>query len=218
MEASEPFEHPDFATLFTPCRCGSESCDRCSIFQLTPRTAAALWFAAVVLSEQAFNDIDEHGDEPVADPGRWAVFGNYPTFTWRQDRRWRRRAARAYDDLLDDLSVGSEPLRTCIAEEMALYLVINLAERISPEGPDVLEGMIRMLPEHPDDLDWRMAREQLLLDTDVDYMLDPQLDGLELPDSDVNRQLGIGDYRPAAWFTTFGDAEQARDPDRPFRR
>src|SRR5262245_37965300 len=34
---------PDFGALFLVCRCGRETCGECAGFQLTPRTAAALW-------------------------------------------------------------------------------------------------------------------------------------------------------------------------------
>lgn len=180
--------------LFPVCRCGRESCDRCSIFQLTPRTAAALWCAAQLLSDQAYDDIETHGSEPVTDRQRWNVFGDYPIFTWKQDAQWRRQAARAFDDLAGDLAAGREPLRTCPAEEMALYLTLDLAEGIAADTQLPLVELLRTLPEHPDDLDWGTAKDQLLLDTDVDYMLDLGLDGLERPDSRRNRLMG--------WVTT----------------
>ncbi|MFF2546214.1 hypothetical protein ACFVUY_27090 [Kitasatospora sp. NPDC058063] len=44
-----------------------------------------------------------------------------------------------------------------------------------------------------------------------------RFDGIEDPDGDANRQLGVGDLRAQAWFEPFGNVE-ARDPHRGFRR
>jgi hypothetical protein len=48
-------------------------------------------------------------------------------------------------------------------------------------------------------------------------LFDSARDGVEDPDDPSNRTFGIGDYRPAAWFTTF-DNQVPRDGRRPFRR
>jgi hypothetical protein len=42
-------------------------------------------------------------------------------------------------------------------------------------------------------------------------------DGIEDPDGDTNRHLGIGDLRAAAWFEPFGNTPDRR-PGRGFRR
>ncbi|MBB5960461.1 hypothetical protein FHS29_007085 [Saccharothrix tamanrassetensis] len=47
--------------------------------------------------------------------------------------------------------------------------------------------------------------------------VDTRFAGLLEHDDDHNRHLNMGDYRPHAWFATFGQA-QPRDPIRPFRR
>jgi len=39
----------------------------------------------------------------------------------RQDAVWRRQAARACDDLTDDIAAGRWPRPTCPGEEMALH-------------------------------------------------------------------------------------------------
>jgi hypothetical protein len=73
------------------------------------------------------------------------------------------------------------------------------------------------LPEHDDDHDWDMLTETLFQDLDILALFSNQLDGIEDPDTDQNRELGIGDYRPQAWFERLLNMEP-RDPRRPFRR
>lgn len=38
--------------------CGLESCSKCGGWQITPRTAAALWSAAQVLSDHGYDDVE----------------------------------------------------------------------------------------------------------------------------------------------------------------
>ncbi|MFD4660985.1 hypothetical protein ACFWP2_35815 [Kitasatospora sp. NPDC058444] len=54
-------------------------------------------------------------------------------------------------------------------------------------------------------------------DTDVLMLYSSRFDGIEDPDGDANRQLGVGDLRAQAWFEPFGNVT-ARDPHRGFRR
>jgi hypothetical protein len=130
----ETSDQPDFLKLFPTCQCGRESCDDCSGFQLTPRTALVLWAVAQILADQAFDDVIEHGDSPVFDDEDWALFGTYPRITWRQDAVWRRQAARAYDDLIEDLAAGRWPRPTCPGEELALHLILRAAPSAAADG------------------------------------------------------------------------------------
>jgi hypothetical protein len=207
---------PQFAELFPLCTCGADTCNQCSGFQLTPRTAAALWTAAGVLADQAYDDVLEHGDEPVDDSGSWSVFDEFPRITWRQNAVWRRQAARSFDDLSDDLAAGDWPQPTCPAEEMALHLILRSAEAAVDDDWVGFTERYADLPEHEDDHDWDMLTETLFQDTDILALFSKRLDGIEDPDADQNRELGIGDYRPQAWFERFLNMD-ARDPRRPFR-
>jgi hypothetical protein len=143
---------PDFTTLFPTCRCGKDSCDSCSRFQLTPRTAYTLWSIAQLRSDAAYDDIERHGDEPMQLTGDWAAFDEYPRISWGQNAVWRRQAARAFDDLAGDLADGGWPQPTCPGEEMALHLVLDFAEG---GGLELLsQKQMSAFPAHPDDLDW----------------------------------------------------------------
>jgi hypothetical protein len=208
---------PHFADLFPLCTCGSNNCDHCVGFQMTPRTAAALWTAAGVLADQAYDDVLEYGDEPVDNTGAWSVFDEFPRITWRQNAIWRRQAARSFDDLSDDLAAGNWPQPRCPAEEMALHLILRSAESAVDDDWAGLTGRYADLPEHDDDHDWDMLTDTLFQDTDILALFSKQLDGIEDPDTEQNRELGIGDYRPQAWFERFLNVD-AREPRRPFRR
>ncbi|MFF5074229.1 hypothetical protein ACFY2R_24255 [Micromonospora olivasterospora] len=208
---------PDFAKLFPLCHCGRDSCDACSGFQLTPRTAAVLWTVAQILADHGYDDVQLHGDEPITDGGEWRVFGDYPRITWRQDAVWRRQAARAFDDLAEDLEAGREPQPTCPGEEMAFHLMLQAAQAALADGWGPSGDLLARLPEHADDYDWDMVSEVLLQDDDILHLFDVHLDGIEDPETEQNRYMGIGDYRPDAWFRPFLNVTP-RDGRRAFRR
>lgn len=75
---SERSAAPDFVALFLVCRCGEDSCDACSGYQLAPRTAAVLWTVAQILADQGYDDVTQHGDEPAGDDNAWTLFGRVP--------------------------------------------------------------------------------------------------------------------------------------------
>jgi hypothetical protein len=81
----------------------------------------------------------------------------------------------------------------------------------------VVDDLVDSLPAHQDDFDWDMCSEVIFQDHDVLTLFDRSLDGIEDPDSDINRWLATGDMRPAAWFTPFNNVEP-RDGHRPVRR
>lgn len=72
----------------------------CAGEQVTPRSAAVLWTMGQLLADQTYEDVVEHGDDPVSDVGMWLVFDEYPRITRRQDAMWRRQAARCLTILL----------------------------------------------------------------------------------------------------------------------
>jgi len=100
---------PDFASLFPVRSCDRDhtdedeemECDVCDDWQLTPRTAYILHTALAVLSDEAYDDVKEHGSDPVTreNADDWAVFRRLPQITWRTDADWRRQFARAFEDL-----------------------------------------------------------------------------------------------------------------------
>lgn len=208
---------PDFAVLFAACQCGGDDCEACSGVQLTPRTAAMLWSVAQIDADFAYDDVQQHGDDPVVEDDGWALFGDYPRITWSQDAVWRRQAARAFDDLAEDLASGRVPSPTCPGEEMAMHLMLRSAQSAAQDGWGASPVMLAGLPEHTDDYDWDLLFDLVLQDDDILQLFDEQLDGIEDPEAEANRGSGMGDYRPAAWFRPFLNATR-RDGRRGFRR
>ncbi|MFI5937850.1 hypothetical protein [Actinoplanes sp. NPDC051494] len=209
---------PDFATLFPVCRCGTDNCDACTGFQMTPRSAVMLWSMAQLHSDHAYTDVEQFGDTPVSEKDTmWMAFADYPPITWSQDAVWRRQAARAFDDLAGDLAGGHLPLATCPAEEMSMHLMLSSAQAAAADGWGIPPEELALLPEHDDDYDWDLAVDVLLQDEDILHLFNKQLDGIEDPESEENQRFRIGDYRPEAWFKPFQNATP-RDGRRPFRR
>lgn len=210
---------PEFARLFRLCPCGDdEECQACGGWQLTPRSAAVLWSKLLEFADEAYLDVAAHGNEPVTSGSHWMVFDQFPSITRAQNVTWRRRAAGSFEDLAADLSRGNLPVPRCPAEEWALHLALS-------QAPDAVtdewfrEATHDVLPTHPEDFDWEFCREVLMPDGDILQLMEPHLDGLEDPDDPVNRSLGMGDYRPTAWFDWFGGAEprdgRRTHPERP---
>ncbi|MFC5236008.1 hypothetical protein [Pseudonocardia zijingensis] len=218
LSDGRPGGGPDFDALFEVCTCGDEdSCDRCAGFQLTPPTANVLWSAAQVLADWGFDDVEANGDESVTSTKDWALFDEYPVITYGQDAVWRRQAARCFDDLAGDLERGEWPRPTCPGEEMAVHLMLKYAESMLEDGLWTEDGMRSESPVHDDDFDWVMAGEVFVQDTDILSLFDETLDGIDDPESELNQQIRMGDYRPSAWFVPFNNMPR-RDGRRPFRR
>lgn len=209
---------PHFAELFPVCQCDRDTCYKCSGFQMTPRTAAALWSLAQILADSGYDDVEEHDSNPMRDEGDWSLFDRYPRITWGQDAMWRRQAARAYDDLAADLEKGAWPLPTCPAEEMALHMILeDVPSAVNDGWTGLDESVLASLLERPDDFDWDAMPDVLLQDTDILQLFEPDLDGIEDPHEGLNADMAMGDYRPSAWFKAFANM-QPRDERRAFRR
>ncbi len=197
----------DFAELF-PIHDRVEEDEQDSEWQLTPRTAAVLYQSLALLADDAYDDIEQNGGEPVTDDGEWSLFDRLPRISWRQEVHWRRQIARAFDDLTSDIAQGRWPLPRCNAEELALHLAIADAPSVL-DMTDLAETVLARLPQHPDDEDWDMCSEVLFQDHDILMLNDPGVDGFEDPASPVNREFGIGDLRPGNWFTPFDNVDPA---------
>lgn len=197
----EDEEEPDFVVLFPL----DETIDGESDgWVLTPRTASVLWGQLHMLGDYAREELEELGDDPLAsDSEQGFVFSALPSITWRQDAVWRDRFIGAIDDLANDLADGEWPQPRCPAEEMALHLAFLYVSDMLQDEPELVEQWVAGLPVHAHDYDWDGCRDVFFQDEDILMLYDASLDGLEDPDSDINRAMGIGDYRPNAWFNTF---------------
>ncbi|CAL9331331.1 hypothetical protein SUDANB120_00077 [Streptomyces sp. enrichment culture] len=208
---------PDFAALFAPRDRGWGAGDRrAGGWRPTPRTAHLLHTALVVLADQAYDDALHLAGRflPRADPAALEVFHRLPPHTWAADRLWRRRMARAFDDLAGDLADGRRPTPTCTAEETALRLAVEDA----PVHLEVLrdEADHHALPEHEDD--YGHAR-LMLRHRDAPLPCCAACAGGQRPRPApaAGPSTGAGGRCRAAWFTPFDD-RRARDPRRGFRR
>ncbi|MFE9852243.1 hypothetical protein ACFYPN_26090 [Streptomyces sp. NPDC005576] len=224
-EVGQHAERPDFAALFeveAP-HCTDPECEqeRCR-WQLTPRTAAALYEALRRLAGDARDHAEALGDRPLALGGIGegaGFFTRLPRVTFGADAEWRQRFVRAVEDIGSDLENGWWPEPSCTAEELALHLAIEDAraavearaarEGRAPEGGTLEERAATGFPgdvgrpAHRDDDDFDGCAEMFFQDTDVLMLYDAGLDGVEDPEDEVNQRLHIGDLRPSVWFEPF---------------
>lgn len=218
---------PDFAALFPVRSCDLDhddddelfDCEVCGDWQLTPRTADMLHTALENLADEAHDDADENGDEPVPGKGAdwWLVFDRLPRITWAMNAEWRHEFGRACEDLARDLTEGKWPQPHSTAEEMALHLAIRDAPGYLEISREEEDERHEVLPKHADDYYWEMCSTVLFEDHDVLMLFNASLDGIENPGDGLNRESGTGDMRAAAWFKPFSHLEP-RDPGRVFRR
>jgi hypothetical protein len=208
---------PDFAALYPVCDCDHEDCPSCSGFQFTPRNAALLRTAAYAFADEAYDDVDEHGDDPVVEDGTWQVFDQFPRITFGQDAVWRRQAARAGDDLAHDIEAGELPIPRCAAEEMALRLVLRDAAAMVADMAEFVDQLVDGLPPHPDDFDTDLLFECLMHDDDLGQLFDADLTGSKTRTQRRTAASGWATTARTGGFPGSGGADP-RDGRRPFRR
>ncbi len=182
--AGQSGDQPDFGSLY-----GEDG-------TLTPRLAAHLWGAAVFLSdtyhEDPHSDVLRHELPPIAQP--------------LCDDVWIKRFVSCFEALVDRLGTGrfvSEQLASCTAEEMALHMVIDLAEAFVADGIVPTESPLPARGDEDTDFDW--AREVLFRDHDVLMLFNVSLDGIEDDSSELAEQYRFANLHPRDWFDAFAD-------------
>jgi hypothetical protein len=174
---------PDFATLY------SES-------ELTPRSAAKLWYAATLLYGFFADGL---GDDVIA--------GLPPLARLHADDRFVSAFAYRFAVIGKRIASGLpslESIATCTADEMAVHVILSMVVDFD-ELTD--PAWIERFPAHENDdqIDW--LDELLLQDTDVLMHCNPVLDGIEDTDSPVIQQLGVTNLHPDDWFKPFANVE-----------
>lgn len=86
------------------------------------------------------------------------------------------------------------PTLRCLADEMALHVIIEHAGAWLENQGELDEG-------------WVNYEDRVFEDTDFELLYDPAWDGIEDPDSDVARQGGMANLHPKDWFKPFRPAE-----------
>lgn len=191
-------ESPDFAALFPPLpQSGRDA-------RLTARTAALLHDVLRYLGEVGRARSADLGDRAVCEADD-DLFTALPEFTWRQDEAWRRRFVTAFDRLAERLAQGRAPLPATPAEEFALWLAIVQAALLIAVEPELVLRTVEDTPPDEGDFDWRWCHARLFRHGYVPLFAQVEFEGLEHPGHEVNRRLGIGDYRSGNWFRGFGE-------------
>jgi hypothetical protein len=176
---------------------------------ISPRDAALLTVALSLIADQIRYDIGRHGSEPInlGNQDDWLELARFPMTTWRMSADWRTTLSGAADALIDDLTAGALPQPRCPAEEAVLYLAIEDA----PGLLDLTSPEFEALPVCPHDNRWDEMYELLFQDTDIKALfVGREFDGIEDPADELNRSLGMGDYRAEAWFDWFSNVAPRR--------
>jgi hypothetical protein len=179
-------DEPDFAAIYEPHVDGDG-------WRMTPRMAWYLWSAALYLA-------DEYR---TSSPDSFAKILPPVARAYAHDRAWRQQFVAGFEHLterLGSIEDGSDVLARCTAEELALHLTINIAERPLIDGA-FSPAAVCHLPDHgsaDEDFDW--MRDVLFEDHDVLMLFNPALDGIE-NDRDANSSL-----HPRDWFEPFRPA------------
>ncbi|TQC40116.1 hypothetical protein EEB14_56435 [Rhodococcus sp. WS4] len=169
---------------------------------LTPRQARMVAVTAGAFAATVYGDADALAGRAIESVEQGSLLAALPSVTWGQDTGWRRRMARAFDDLAADIAAGRDPEPVCTGEVVALRLVLAAAAEHAAAGD--LDRVVADVPVHRRDCDWGTAAAVLCGDRDALTLFDetPIADGVVVD--------------PDEWFVP-SDGDRARDPDRGHR-
>lgn len=180
--------------------CADGGCEICLPVTLTPRTAAVLDHALAVLADEAYDVAYRTGTCRRDELG---PLGAVVPCVIGQDEWFLRRYARAFDDLHSDLEVGRHPTPTCTAEEVALDLAIQDAERLYHDEDELVADLEAELPASRSDYNWDTLQDALFQDKDYAGLL--------------SYRGPLGHQEAESWFDEFSNVPP-RDRRRGFRR
>lgn len=157
--------------------------------QIGPTRRAAIITAGQILAEQTRNDTAALGANDVTESSARTldVLGMLPPITWRESRFWRHRFAGAATYLTQDTQQFGAPIPRCIAEQLALHMIIHRAAHHDPYRP--------RHPHEPAPPGWEDLFTDLFADHDVLtlYNTTPPADTI-----DAGRFLRL---HPGRWYT-----------------
>jgi hypothetical protein len=180
--------------------CADGGCEICLPVTLTPRTAAVLGHALAILADEAYDYVYR---TRMCRDGAPGPLGAVIPCVADQDEWFLRRYARAFDDLNSDLQVGRYPTPTCTAEEIALDLAIQDAERLYHDEGELIADLEADLPATRSDYDWNTLQDVLFQDKDYEGLL--------------SHRMSLGRGEAEGWFEEFGNIAP-RVRHRGFRR
>lgn len=189
-----PKREPDFARLYA---------ESAAAGRVTPRLAYCLWSIAGYLADT--------WRDALSDPA--SLLEELPPAAQRvADEAWLARFVQCFEALAERMASADFPETgpaLCTGDEMALHLVIAYAEDIVAHGLlDPAGSPEASLPAWGEpDPDFDVARDELFHDHDVLALFEPALDGIEDPESDVNRAFRMVNLHPAQWFLPFQGEE-----------
>src|SRR6266540_397758 len=206
----------DCPVCTTGCRTGCADCpacrdDECDICDLpptvTPRTAAVLHHIAGLLADEVYDDAERGQFPGQAAPEDMVL----PEVVRGQHQHVFRRMARAFDDLAGDLAAGRLPLPACMAEEIALDILI---EQARDTGGDLIDdGMIKLgrLPSSAHDFAWDHLQDVLfqrgVMVTSVPWQLASSRADERLPEPPKPQPVGTGTRTGSAGGTAAGGGD-----------
>lgn len=188
-EVVEQPDDPDFAEIYVDNE------------YITPRLARRLWTAALFCADTW----RQAGSE------RSLLVEDLPPVAWPHAvGTWYERFVDCFDALADRIALGQiadDEITTCTGEEMALHLIVDLAEREFDSGFDSDGEALDQLPDRgAADSAFERARDVLLRDEDVLMLYDASLDGIDDPDNDLAAAYRIVNLHPVQWFLPFLDS------------
>ena len=150
----------------------------------------ALHAAVVLLLDDGFESLARNGDLSES------------MFVWYLPERLEHHYTEVlYRGMLVAIAnVGGQladtdaPLLRCLADEMALHVIMEHAGVWLKGRGELDEG-------------WSDYEECVFEDTDFELLYDPAWDGIEDPDSDIARQTGMAHLYPKDWFKAFRSNE-----------
>lgn len=172
---------------------------------LTVRTRFLLW--------NALSDMSVDLDSLTSDWSEWesSVKEDMPLMVQSQPREWWREMYRSAQRLCTAARLGrwDELVPRTPAEEALISLATRVEyveaarERINLTG---LAGQYESLPASEEDEIWDEVLGALTGDVDIEIVWSAESFARTDPDDEVNRYLGMGDYRPEAWHRLFDRA------------
>lgn len=165
---------------------------------LSPRLAEALWVAATFLGSV------------YSERGSWhGLRAELPRIADQHaDEVWLQRFAECFDAVafrLQDADRAPHLLASCTAEELALHIVIDVAEDCVADGTIQVSDDLPFDDER--DRDFDLAREVLFRDHDVLLLFNAAMDGIDDPDSELSIHHRFANLHPSKWFLPFADSD-----------